>query len=134
IENWEIIVNAVEPSLITSDLIKSRFCSREPRDKKWLKVDGQVWEEFAYKARSRGLDPNQIIEDYLEDWEATEDEEITDDFDDEQVEELPIEKLEIWKGDLQTLIEEKDRTYNWFTELIFWSFAHGKCPPVSGFP
>ncbi len=47
IDNWAMIVDAVQPHLITSDLIKSRFCSREPRDKKWLKVDGQLWEEFA---------------------------------------------------------------------------------------
>ncbi len=133
IENWQVIVDAIQPSLITHDLIKSRFCSREPRDKKWLKVDGQVWEEFEYKARSRGLDPNQIIEDYLEDWEVNEDEETDDELDDDQVEDVPIEKLEAWATDLQALIEEKDRADYWFTKLILWSFTHGKSTPVSGF-
>ncbi len=133
IENWQIIVDAVEPHLITSDLIKSRFCSREPKDEKWLKVDGQVWEEFEYKARSRGLDPKQIIEDYLEDWEENEDEETTDELEDDDIEDVPIEKLEVWQGDLQALIEEKDRTDNWFTKLILWSFAYDRSPSVSGF-
>ena len=99
IENWQKIVDAVEPHLITSDLIKSRFCSREPRDEKWLKVDGQVWEEFEYKARSRGLDPKQIIEDYLDDWEANEDEETTDKLDYNDIENVPIKKLEVWPAD-----------------------------------
>ncbi len=99
IENWAMIVDAVEPHLITSDLIKSRFCSREPRDEKWLKVDGQVWEEFEYKACSRGLDPKQIIEDYLDDWEATEDEETTDKLDYNDIENVPIKKLEVWPAD-----------------------------------
>ncbi|MDJ0843046.1 MAG: hypothetical protein QNJ08_02290 [Crocosphaera sp.] len=83
IENWGMIVDAVEPHLITSDLIKSRFCSREKRDEKWLKVDGKAWEEFEYKARSKGLDPKEIIENIMENWEATEDEETTDELDDD---------------------------------------------------
>ncbi|MDJ0730769.1 MAG: hypothetical protein QNJ33_12325 [Crocosphaera sp.] len=131
IENWQMIVDAVQPHLITGDLLKSRFCSRETRDKKWLKVDGQAWEEFEYKARSKGLDFNQIIKDYLEDWEANEDEETSDELDDDDIEDVPIEKLEIWQADLQSLIEEKDRTDNWFTKLIFWSFTYGERPPIS---
>ncbi|MDJ0600841.1 MAG: hypothetical protein QNJ37_18610 [Crocosphaera sp.] len=133
IKNWEIIVNAIQPHLITHDLIKSRFCSRELRDKKWLKVDGQVWEEFEYKARSRGLDPNQIIEDYLEDWEVNEDEKHPDDLEDDEVEDVPIDKLEAWQADLQALIEEKDRADYWFTKLILWSFTHGRDSPLSSF-
>lgn len=133
IDNWAMIVDAVEPHLITSDLIKARFCSREPRDNKWLKVDGQVWEEFAQKARAKGLDPNQIIEDYLEDWEATEDEETTEELDDNDIEDVPIEKLELWQEDLQALIEEKDRADNWFTKLIMWSFTNDRSPPISSF-
>ncbi len=131
-ENWKMIVDAVEPHLITSDLIKSRFCSREPRDEKWLKVDGQVWEEFEYKARSRGLDPKQIIEDILEDWEATEDEQTDDELDDDDIEDVPIEKLKLWQANLQALIEEKDRADHWFTKLIMWSFSNDRSPPVSG--
>ncbi len=134
IDNWGMIVDAVEPHLITSDLIKSRFCSREKRDNKWLKVDGQVWEEFEYKSRSKGLDPKQIIENILDDWEANYDEETTDELDDDDIEDVPIEKLEVWQADLQALIEEKDRSDNWFTKLILWSFSNDRGSPVSGFP
>ena len=134
IDNWAMIVDAVEPHLITGELLKARFCSREPKEEKWVKIDSEVWEEFQYKARARGLDPNQIIEDYLEDWEATEDDETTDELDNDQVEDGPIEKLEAWQADLQALIEEKDRADNWFTKLIFWSFTNDRSPPISGFP
>ncbi|WP_198648567.1 hypothetical protein [Cyanothece sp. BG0011] len=131
IDNWSMIVDAVEPHLITSDLIKSRFCSREPRDEKWFKVDGKTWEEFEFKARSRGLDPKQKLQEILEDWEATEDEEPTDELDDDDIEDVPIEKLELWQADLQALIEEKDRADNWFTKLILWSFTNDRASPVS---
>lgn len=133
IDNWAMIVDAVPAHLITADLIKSRFESRKKQEQKWVKVDPKIWEEFEYKARTKGLDPNQIIEDYLEDWEATEDEETTDELDDNDIEDVPIEKLEAWQADLQAFIEEKDRADNWFTKLIFWSFTNDRSPPISGF-
>ena len=133
-ENWGKIVDAIKPHLITHDLIKSRFCSREPSDKKWLKVDSEVWEEFEYKAHSRGLNPNHVIEDYLQEWEDDEDENTSNELDDESIEDAPTEELKAWQDDLQTLIEEKDRTDNWFTKLIFWSLANDRIPHFPSVP
>lgn len=97
---------------------------REEKEEKWIKVNSQVWEEFQWKARQKGLNPNHVIEDILHEWEDEDYEPNTDDLADDEVEEVPTEKLEAWQDDLQALIEEKDRTDNWFTQLIFWSFAY----------
>ncbi len=134
IEKWQMIVNAVKPHLITGDLIKASFCSKEPKEEKWVKIDSQVWEEFQHKAVSRGLNPNHVIEDYLQEWEGDENEETTDELEDDQVEDVPIEKLKAWEDDLQALIEEKDRADNWFTKLIFWSLTNDRNPDFFGIP
>ena len=123
-ENWAMIVDAVPPHLITGDLLKAQFSVREEKEEKWIKVNSQVWEEFQWKARQKGLNPNHVIEDILHEWGDEDYEPNTDDLADDEVEEVPTEKLEAWQDDLQALIEEKDRTDNWFTQLIFWSFAY----------
>ena len=64
-ENWAMIVDAVPPHLITGDLLKAQFSVREEKEEKWIKVNSQVWEEFQWKARQKGLNPNHVIEDML---------------------------------------------------------------------
>ncbi|MGK7956044.1 MAG: hypothetical protein AB4063_12465 [Crocosphaera sp.] len=133
IEKWQIIVDAVPAHYITSTLVKEIFGIKEKDGKKWIKVDAEVLEDFETKARERGVNPTKKLEEILEEWEANEDEETTDELDDNDIEDVPIEKLEAWQADLQALIEEKDRADNWFIQLIFWSFTNDRSPPVSGF-
>ncbi len=134
IEKWQQIVDTVQPHLITGDLLKAHFCSKEPTEEKWVKIDSKLWEEFEYKAHSKGLDPNQVLEEYLEEWEATKDEQSTDELDDNEIEDVPTEKLEAWEDDLQALFLEKDRFDNWFTKLIFWNLANDRKIESYGIP
>ncbi len=133
IEKWQIIVDAVDPHLITSDLIKSRFCSKEKKEERWVKVDSGLLEEFEYKARQRGLNPREVLEDILDSWDGEEEEPHPDDLDNNEIEDVPIDKIEAWPANLQELIEEKDRADYWFTKLIFWSLFNDKHPHFSGF-
>ncbi len=134
IDNWAMIVDAVPPDLITGDLLKSRFSVKKSKEEKWVKIDSQLWEEFEYKAHSRGLNPNHVIEDYLQEWEGEDYEQSTDELDGDDTEEVPIEKLEAWQDDLQALTEEKDQLDNWFTKLIFWSLANDSSPYFPSVP
>ncbi|MDJ0509256.1 MAG: hypothetical protein QNJ64_08395 [Crocosphaera sp.] len=134
IEKWQMIVDAVEPHLITSDLIKSRFCRKEKKDERWIKVDSGLLEEFEYKARERGLNPREVLEGILDSWHGEDEEPHPDDLDDDEVEDVPTEKLEAWATDLQELIREKHSSDHWFTKLIFWSLFNDKKTYFSGIP
>ena len=125
IEQWSMIVDAVPPHMITGDLLRSQFSTREEKEEKWVKVNSQVWEEFQAKARSQNLDPIEIMEDIIEDWEGEEDEQMTDELNDDEDEEVTTQKLEAWMEDVQALIEEKDRADNWFIKLIFGGLVYG---------
>lgn len=134
IDNWSMVVEGVPPHLITSELIKSKFEVREPKEEKWLKVNSNLWETFQYKARSQGLDPNQLMEEYLTNWDSKDEEESPDELDDDETEEVPIDKVEAWQQDLEDLMTKNESTFSWFTKLIFWSLFNGKEIQVSGVP
>ncbi|MDJ0582965.1 hypothetical protein [Crocosphaera sp.] len=134
IDKWQVLIEAVPPHYITSTLIKEVFRVQEKETKTWVQVDAQILEDFETRAREKGFNPKEKLQEVLDSWEADQEEEMTDETTDDEVEEVPIEKLEVWQDDLQALIEEKDQFDNWFTKLIFWSLTNDRSPTIHGIP
>ena len=100
---------------------------------KWVKVNPGLYEDFANRARKKGLDPNQLLEDFMDEWEEEDPQENPTGLEDDEQEEVPTDKLNTWQDDLQHLIRENLRSDNWFTKLIFWSLLDEKTTYFSGF-
>ena len=112
-QKWGEVLASFAPQHITASKIEEIVSNKPEAMTRNIKVSRDIYEKFAAKARLHGINPEELIQDFMESFDPDPDD--LDDYDgeneddDDTVTEITRNALETWENDLKLLIEEHDQ-------------------------
>ncbi len=108
-EAWEEVVATLPATLITANSINEILGF--PMEKKKITLPTGLHDRLEKKALERGVSVKELLDDFLNEEERTEESE-------EEIESVEPEAIEVWSEDVKALIQEHDREIWLLSSLI----------------